>query len=41
MSDRQLRNQHDEIVARNRANRERQMAEAARLTAERNRRHGR
>jgi hypothetical protein len=41
MSDRQLRTQHDEIVARNRARRDAQMGEAARQSAERNRRHGR
>lgn len=41
MSDAQLRRQHDEVVARNRAAREAQIREAARLAAERNRRHGR
>lgn len=41
MSDAQLRRQHDEIVARNRAAREAQMQEASRQAAERNRRHGR
>jgi len=37
MSDRQLREHHDRIVARNRAAREAQMAEAQRQAEERNR----
>lgn len=41
MSDRWLHVQRDEVKARNRASREAQMSEAARLAAERNRRHGR
>ncbi len=41
MSDRQMRRQHDQITTRNRTRREAEMREAARLAAERNRRHGR
>jgi hypothetical protein len=41
MSDTQLRQQHEYVIARNRAAREAQQAEAERLSAERNRRNGR
>lgn len=41
MSDRQLRQQHDEVKARNRQAREATMREAARISAANNRRHGR
>lgn len=41
MSDKQLRNQTNEIRDRNRQQREATMREAARISAENNRRHGR
>lgn len=41
MSDRHLNAQHDEVRERNRQRREAQMHDAARLSAERNCRHGR
>lgn len=41
MSDRWLNAQHDEVKRRNRERREAQMAQAARISAESNRRHRR